>query len=180
VVVSVFADSAKATQIFPIATNGAVSQTGIYAAFGKTNYLVGIEGDAVEHYDITAQLVSTNGSLIGSRIAVGRTGGVPAVAFDGTNFLMLWEDDALHPIDQIYGQFVNQSGALVGSPFDISTTDENADFGSFQGVAFDGRNYFVIWTDASGSDSPSSDAYGVLVSPAGSLVMSKTLLSTNA
>ncbi len=165
-----------ALTIFPIATNGAVSQAAISLAFGGTNYLVGIQGDAVASNHITAQLVSTNGNLIGSRIAIGRTGGAPKVSFDGTNFLVLWPDDALYPpIDVIYGQFVSRTGALVGSPFMISNPNTNAAFGSFQSVCFDGRNYFVIWTDA-----PNGDAYGALVSPNGSLVMSETLLSTNA
>src|ERR1035437_8682158 len=81
-----------ATTIFPIATNGIVSQMGFSAAFSGTNYLVGIQGDPVApvyHDDITAQLISTNGSLIGSRIAIGRTGGVPYVGFDGTNFMLV-------------------------------------------------------------------------------------------
>lgn len=82
-----------ATTIFPIATNGTVQQAGFSAAFSGTNYLVGIQGDAVTHDDITAQLISTNGALIGSRIAIGRTGGIPWVGFDGTNFLLVWPDD---------------------------------------------------------------------------------------
>src|ERR1035438_7504325 len=76
----------NATTIFPIATNGTVSQAGFSAAFSGTNYLVGIEGDATNSNAITAQLISTNGSLIGSRIAIGGTGGIPYVGFDGTNF----------------------------------------------------------------------------------------------
>src|ERR1039457_5515206 len=94
-----FFSQAQATTIFPIATNGTVQQAGFSAAFSGTNYLVGIQGDAVEHDDITAQLISTNGSLIGSRIAIGRTGGNPSVAFGGTNYFLVWAEDALFPTD---------------------------------------------------------------------------------
>ena len=175
-----FIRPAQGTTIFPVATNGAVSQAGIGLAFSGSNYLVGIQGDVVEYFDITAQLVSTNGSLIGSRIAIGRTGGSPSVAFGSTNFFVIWADDALYPTNVIYGQFINPSGTLVGSPFDISDPNTNADTGSFQSVAFGSGNYFVIWTDASGSNAPFSVAYGALVSPNGSLVVPTTLLSTDA
>ena len=112
-VVIVFISDAKAATVFPIATNGNVSQAGIGIAFGGTNYLVGIQGDAAAHYNITAQLVSTNGSLLGSRIAIGRTGGIPKVGFDGTNYLVTWPDDALYPTNVIYGQLISRSGAVA-------------------------------------------------------------------
>lgn len=80
-----FFSQAKATTIFPIATNGIVSQAALISAFSGSNFLVGIQGDAVAHDNITAQLISTNGAMIGSRIAIGRTGGIPWVGFDGTN-----------------------------------------------------------------------------------------------
>jgi hypothetical protein len=170
----------EALTIFPVATNGAISQISISLAFGGTNYLVGIQGDAVASNDITAQLVSPNGNLVGSRIAIGRTGTAPKVSFDGANFFVLWPDDALYPTNVIYGQFVSQSGALVGSPMSISNPDTNADFGSLQSVASGGQNYLAIWTDASGPDAPNSDAYYALFSPNGFRVVPGTLLGTNA
>jgi hypothetical protein len=115
-------------------------------AFDGTNYLVGIIQD---DHNITAQLVSQTGTLVGPRISTGRTGGLPFVAFDGTNYLMVWSDDATFPNDDIYGQFISPSGNLVGSPLchKHGLLKTGLDFGSGN-VAFDGvGNYLVIWTD---------------------------------
>lgn len=155
---------------FPIATT-AGNEFGLMAAFDGTNYLVGIEGDEAHHANITAQMISQTGSLVGSRISIGRTGGLPLVAFDGTNYLMVWSDDAHHP-DDIYGQFIGTSGALVGSPFPISTAVGKQEAFTLAGIAFDGTNYLVIWTDgrySTGDEGPWY-VYGQIVSKGGSLV----------
>ncbi|WP_240487195.1 DUF5011 domain-containing protein [Hyalangium minutum] len=71
----------------------------------------------------------------------------PAVAFDGTNFLVVWSQIGGYPL--IYGARVRASdGAVLDStPFLISNTNSNG-----QGlpqwnpaVAFDGTNYLVTW-----------------------------------
>jgi len=75
-------------------------------------------------------MISTNGTLVGSRILPGRAGGIPYVAFGGTNFLLVWSDDARVAAggnDQVYGQFVTQSGTLAGSPFTFGPTSEEQD-----------------------------------------------------
>ena len=162
---------AEASDEFPIATTDA-NELGLVAAFDGTNYLVGIQGDETHHANITAQMVSQTGSLVGSRISIGRTGGLPLVAFDGTNYLMVWTDDATYPNDDIYGQFIGTSGALVGSPFAISTAAGEQEMGY---IAFDGTNYLVVWDDYR---NPDSDIYGQLVSTSGSLVGSEIPIST--
>ena len=73
--------------ITPAGGNGVFS---LSSAFDGTNYLVGIQGDQTVSYDISAQLVSFAGTPVGSLISVGRTGGAVWVAFDGTNYLMIW------------------------------------------------------------------------------------------
>ncbi|MGA3265943.1 MAG: hypothetical protein ABSE16_03875 [Verrucomicrobiota bacterium] len=45
VALATFLSNTQAATVFPIATNGIASQAGIFAAFGGTNYLVGIQGD---------------------------------------------------------------------------------------------------------------------------------------
>ena len=161
---------ARAGGEFPIATT-AGNEFGLMAAFDGTNYLVGIQGDEAHYANITAQMISQTGSLVGSRISIGRTGGIPLVAFDGTNYLMVWEDSATYPNHDIYGQFIGTSGALVGSPFPISTAAGRQHF-EFIGIAFGGTNYLVIWTDgrySTGDEGPWY-VYGQIVSKGGSLV----------
>jgi hypothetical protein len=163
---------------FPIA-NTAGGEMALSPAFDGTNYLVGIIQD---DHNITAQLVSPTGIRVGPRISTGRTGGLPFVAFDGTNYLMVWSDDATFPNDDIYGQFISPSGNLVGSPLAISTAPgkQDLDFGSGN-VAFDGvGNYLVIWTDYRVATSPWSNKYiyGQIVSKNGTLVGGEIQISS--
>jgi N-acetylneuraminic acid mutarotase len=133
-------NAGQASDEFPIATTTGREEA-LSAAFDGTNYLVGIQGDATAHYNITAQLVSQSGALVGSRISTGRTGGDPLIAFDGTNYLLVWPDDATYPNDVIYGQFVSKSGTIVGSPFPIGQTIIK----DIWGLAFGGGNYLVVY-----------------------------------
>jgi hypothetical protein len=106
-----------------------------------------IYGDANAHNNITAQFVSQSGTLVGPRISLGRTGGAPFVAFDGTNYLMVWPDDFRRPKD-LYGQFISKSGALVGNPFLVTTATDD---GGVRGLVFGGTKYFVTYVYPSAS-----------------------------
>jgi hypothetical protein len=72
----------------------------------------------------------------------------PAAAFDGANYLVVWEDSNSYYPD-IYGVRIDTSGALLGQ-IAISTASREQ---LTPTVAFDGTNYFVVWRDArSGND----------------------------
>jgi hypothetical protein len=72
----------------------------------------------------------------------------PAVAFDGNNFLIVWEDTQSTPL--IYGARVRASDGAVldATPFLVSQTN----MGPYRlpqqmpSVAFDGTNYLVAWS----------------------------------
>jgi hypothetical protein len=152
-------------QEFPIAA-GSDSTFCSGAAFDGSNYLIGILGDAANPGTITAQFISASGSMVGSRISLGKTGEMPMVAFDGSNYLMVWSDNA----NNVYGQFINTSGNLVGSDFSIAA---NASIGGKGGgIAFDGSNYMVVWKR-------NNIHFGQLVSKSGNLVGSPIQISLN-
>jgi len=172
-------NAGQASDEFPIATT-TVWEMAASAAFDGTNYLVGIEGDALYRDNITAQLVSQSGTLVGSRISVGRTGAAPFVAFDGTNYLLVWADTKFSQCDNkcevIYGQLISKSGTQIGSPFPISPeAGNNMQSETFGRIIFDGTNYFVVWDYAPGpNDAPwpngCTDEYGQFVTPSGTLL----------
>jgi len=154
-------NAAHAYDEFPIATT-AGREMGVSAAFDGMNYLVGIQGDADAPQNITAQLVSLSGTLVGPRISLGRTGGAPSVAFDGTNYLLIWGDE-IHN-NHIYGQFISKSGTLIGPPFPIGQSGHPSL--GVNAILFDGTNYFVVWetrSDPDGGDT--ADIYGQVVTP---------------
>src|ERR1035437_6751800 len=145
---AVFFNDAKAASIFPIATNSGF-EVAIGAAFDGTNFLVGIEGDETNADTITAQLVSPTGALIGSRIKVGHTGGAPFIAFGGTNYLMVWQDDFAEPNDILTGQRVARNGALVGSSFTIASLSAGQEI---WGLATGAGSFLVLYSSG-GTDS---------------------------
>jgi hypothetical protein len=69
----------------------------------------------------------------------------PAVAFDGSNFLVVWQDGrALHSSD-IYGTRVSVDGTVLDpGGIAIASAPYNA---TDPAVAFDGVNYLVIWQE---------------------------------
>ena len=154
-----------------VATSGVAQDSASSGTYG----LVGIEAYGYAT-TVGAQLTDANGSPVGSFIPAGRTGIATSVAFDGTNFLLIWEDDNNGAFNgttgwQVWGQFISTSGQKVGSPFPISST----------GVWFDGNktmvyangHYLVTYTKlinpALGWDSTNRYVAGRLVAPDGSI-----------
>jgi len=88
------------------------------------------------------------------------------VVFDGTNYLVVWDDFRVSGTPYIYGQFVSTSGTLVGSEISISTNP-----GRNSSVLFDGGNHLVAW-DINGF------IRGQFISTAGNLIGSEFIINT--
>ncbi len=129
---------------FPIATNGVV----LSYAFDGSNFLVGVENYLTTPSTIDAQMISTNGTKVGSLIPTGRSGIAAVVAFDGTNYLLIWEDNEMGALTnesyQVFGQFISKAGTVVGSPFNISGLGIQCD--GIKTMAFGGGKYLVTYT----------------------------------
>lgn len=149
---------------FGLATTAAEEDFGD-AAYDGTNYLLTLERiDAPGQHVVEAQLVSANGSLVGGRISLpgGPGGGGSKVAFDGTNYLVVWESN-VGPV--VLGQFVSKAGTLVGSAFTV------VPFGpAFPSeLAFGGGTYFLSYVRSVAPNGGEFQytAFGRLISPAG-------------
>lgn len=154
-------------------------------AFDGTNYLVGLTGDATSDSNLSVQFVSTTGQLVGNRIPLGETGSAPVVAFDGTNYLLIWCDRYVAFLDNgddagltnIYGRFINPSGSFVGSRFTIETGAyiKGCSVGD---VHFNGTNYFFIYSEDDGMGDV-GPRYGRFISTSGTLIGSPLQISSS-
>jgi len=70
------------------------------------------------------------------------------VAFDGTNYLVVWNDHsncAEVPSWDIIGQRLDASGNLIGSTFKVNSS--NTWSAAIPSIAYDGTKFLVAWTD---------------------------------
>jgi phosphoribosylformylglycinamidine (FGAM) synthase PurS component len=151
-------------------------------AFDGANFLV-VWGDRrSDSSDIYGARVTPGGTVLdpsGFVISQAtRSQRFPAVAFDGANFLVVWQDDRSGPDDPgIYGARVTPGGTVLDPlGFYIS----QAGYGQYLPVlAFDGANFLVVWQDdRSGSYYP--DIYGARVTPQGTVLDPSGLVISQA
>jgi hypothetical protein len=94
----------------------------------------------------------------------------PCVAFDGTNYLVAWQDNrnggppSYAPWD-IYGARVNQTGTIIDSGGFIITSEYHNQWGP--AIAFDGTNYLVVYTDGGGTAGYGGEIYGIRINQDG-------------
>ncbi len=116
-------------------------------SYDGTNFFVVWEDlrDLATAFDIFGSRISETGKVIDQNgIAICRENGaqrLPAISFDGDNFLVVWRDERSSPGNfEIYGTRVSPSG---------ETIDKNslriATEGSSPSITFDGTNYVVVW-----------------------------------
>jgi len=169
--------AATGTMVFPIATNPAVIAYSEDIAFDGTNYLVqmliGTNASAVTN--VSVQLVSGSGALLGSQIVIGGGSSLSAngLAFGQTNYLVAWSDSTINSGVDMFGQFISGTGAKVGPAFTLLASQGSYGFQTVKGLAFDGTNFLTVWQD--GND---EYYYGQLVTPAGTLSGSAFLISS--
>ena len=136
--------------------------------FDGTNFLVAWE-DGRHNSSIYCGRVTQSGLVLDSSgIPVSTAGGwqqFPAVAFDGTDYLVVWLDDRSGSGCDIYGARVTPAGIVLDAAGIAISTAES--FQKYPALAFDGTNYLVTWEDDRGSD---YDIYGCRVTPQGSVL----------
>ena len=109
--------------------------------------------------------LDTNGILVSAVVSREST---PAVAFNGTNFLVVWEDyrNATNSGVDIYGARVSPSGSVLDlNALGIARATRNQ---TFPAVAANGRDFLVVWQDS--PISGASHIFGNLVRANGSVL----------
>jgi len=137
-------------------------------AFDGTNYLVSWMSGSVPTHIYAARVAPSGAVLDPDAIAVSTASGsqgLPDVAFDGENYLVVWEDQRNGAAD-VYGARVTPAGTVLDpSGFAVSSA---TDVQWAPRLAFDGTNFLVVWED--GRNSEIWDVYGARVAPDGTVL----------
>ena len=149
-------------------------------AHDGTNFLVAWQDDRNTGSDIYAVRVSETGTVLDpSGLRLSSSSSVyaryPAVAHDGTNFLVVWEEYYGGTAQGIRGARVSSAGSVV-DPTPIDLVSQNANLTS-PAVAHDGTNFLVVWEDGRNG---SYDVYGTRVSGAGTVLDSSGIAISTA
>jgi hypothetical protein len=99
----------------------------------------------------------------------------PAIAYDGTNFFVVWQDTRNGANLDIFGARVNASGTVLDVA-DIGLVTRAFDQTS-PSIAFNGTNYLVVYTDDRNTN---LDVFGQVISTAGALVGSEITIASGA
>jgi large repetitive protein len=91
----------------------------------------------------------------------------PALVFDGTNFLVVWNDVRDGGDWDIYGARVTPQGQVLDTAG--IAISQNANAQCYPALAFDGANFFVVWYDRFNGGT-SSDIRGARVTPTGTVL----------
>lgn len=155
-------------------------------AFGGGKYLVVWDDhrDGV-NWAVYGQLVSSAGALVGGNFLIsapvnGQDEELATVAYDGTNFLVVWPFCSTTNHYVTYGVFISPAGAM-GTPFAIGQT-VSPNRNSPPCAVFNGTNYLVVWNYDSGpggTNSPIWKIYGRFVTPSGSFPGNEFAIVTN-
>lgn len=143
-------------------------------AFDGTNYLVVWEELRHGSLDVYAARVTRSGAVLdpdGIQITTGPAKQIkPAVAYDGSNYLIVWADDRNGTLD-IYGTRLSPDGEVL-DPEGIAVTTA-AGTQSYPAVAFSASRFVVVWSD---ERKGRVDIYGVRISSAGVLLDDEDIL----
>ncbi|MBM3323180.1 hypothetical protein FJY69_06860, partial [candidate division WOR-3 bacterium] len=136
----------------PFLVSGAADdQSGPVVGFDGANWLVAWEDERWGNVDLYAARVSPAGRVLDSLgISVFRGSyaqGKPALAFDGTNWLVAYDNWVTNTHD-VFARFVSPAGVVDTHTVRIATASGNL---YAPALAFDGANYLAVWTDGRAS-----------------------------
>ena len=112
---------------------------------------------------VVVHFVTSAGATVGTPVNLGNNAGdLPGAAFDGTNFLVVYQLTTSAGTD-LYGQFFNTSGAASSAAFAITATHDSPYVWS---VSYGGGSYLVTY---SRTISASLNTLARIISPTGTV-----------
>ncbi len=137
-------------------------------AFDGTNYLVAWKRYYNNNHYIYGTRITPGGTVLdpsGFLVSYsGATQGDPSLAYNGTDYLVAWEDSRNGSMD-IYAARVTSSGTVLDPGGIAVSTDGSAQYPP--AVTFNGDDYVIVWSDYRNTN---TDIYGARVSVTGTVL----------
>ncbi|MFM2295782.1 MAG: hypothetical protein RLZZ350_2195 [Verrucomicrobiota bacterium] len=159
---------------FQISQTASTDQNPLAIGFDGTNYLVAWNRDigsgtgTVSNWDVFGRVVSQTGTFPGNEVAMVTNSGsevLPALAFDGTNYLVAWGQDSFTSSTNynIRFQFFDRNAATVGPQFTLfGAQGTNAPLlVGLNGMLFDGTRFAVAGTLGTVTIDPNQGITGI-------------------
>jgi hypothetical protein len=166
-------DMGQVLSNFPISTYFCAGNA---VGFDGSNYLVVLPRDG----GLRGMRVSPSGAILTSgtgfeiaSTADSSSNARPAVAFDGANYLVVW-NKFVSGNARIHAARVSPAGVVLDN-FAVTSGPSGLDFDP--AVAFGGGNYLVAWTSGA---TESENVFGARVSPAGAVLDAPVPIATAA
>ena len=154
------------------------TRTPVHIGFDGSALVLTVPAEIVEGSDYPALLDPNVSPEFGIDNPVASTSiaaqSKPAIAFDGTNYLVVWEDDRAGGMSStdvpsfgnrdVYATRVSTTGTVL-DPYGLAISTA-ANSQSTPAVAFNGTDYFVVWSDLRGAFAA---IYGTRVTQAGTV-----------
>ena len=100
---------------------------------------------------------------------------LPDISFDGSNFLVVWQDNRTSMYDNIYAARVSPAGVVLDpGGFAVAAADTFND--AEPAACFTGTDHLVVW-QGDNTNTGEQKIYGALVSPAGSITRPRFAVS---
>lgn len=154
--------------VVPIAPG---TTSGPNLAFGDSCYLVAWFSGTYPALELYASLVSRTGELLVSPIPIATGPDCHRwadVAYDGSNFLVVWQTGLNNQASTIYGQFIADDGTPILTPFPINGNEPQQRW--WPAIAVSDSNILVAWEQGVSRDvwgNVDISLTGVAESPAG-------------
>ncbi|MGB3341694.1 MAG: T9SS type A sorting domain-containing protein [bacterium] len=133
---------------FPVSTNSDCQLAPSVSFDGINYFVVWQDATSIGVYDIFGIRIDTAGNALDTTdihvSAADNSQENPSIEFDGTNYLVTWQDSRWGQFD-IYGARVDTSGLVLDSAGVIISNALN--WQEHPAVAFNGTNFIVTWLD---------------------------------
>lgn len=148
-------------------------------AFGDSSYLVTWTDRRIYlKGNIYGQLVSLSGTLIDTPVIIcdvkNNHYAMSNITRGKDNYFVIWEENYNDgDSSKLWGRFVSFDGKMCGDSFRIGTEKK---FNSYPDIAFDGKNYLIVWSRTSYKNKGFFDIYGQLIDSTGNLIDTSFLI----